>query len=138
MIYLASCNELEYAVPIRNTRMKLQDYLGDDAVLQEIGVRLARLRIDSELTQEQLADKSGVSKPTVERMERGQPVQSITLIRIFRSLGLLSALDALLIDETIRPMETLLKKGKQRQRVRKSTTTKKSSTASSFRWRDEQ
>ncbi|MDD3904743.1 MAG: helix-turn-helix transcriptional regulator [Sphaerochaeta sp.] len=118
--------------------MKLQEYLSDDAVLQEIGIRIARLRIEHELTQEQLADKSGVSKPTVERLERGQPVQSITLIRIFRSLGLLSALDSLLIDETIRPMETLLKKGKQRQRVRKSTTQKKSPTPSTFRWGDEQ
>jgi len=100
--------------------MQLQDYLSDEAILTELGSRLARLRIESELTQEELANKSGVSKPTVARLEQGMPVQSTTLIRVFRTLNLLSSLDGVILAESIRPMDTLLLKGEKRQRVRKS------------------
>ncbi len=47
--------------------MKIQSSLPDVAILHEIGGRLARRRIDAELTQAQLAEAAGVSKRTVER-----------------------------------------------------------------------
>ena len=116
--------------------MKLHENLSDESVLKELGSRLARLRIDSELTQEDLANTSGVSKSTVVRLESGMPVGTTTLIRVLRALHLLSSLDALIIAESIRPMETLLMQGKKRQRVRKPKVTAKPKKP--FKWGDGQ
>ncbi len=115
--------------------MKLHEHLSDETVLKELGSRLTRLRIDSELTQEELANESGVSKSTVVRLESGMPVQTTTFIRVLRTLHLLSSLGALIIEESIRPMETLLLQGKKRQRVRKPKATAKSKEP--FKWGDE-
>ncbi len=43
----------------------------DEAVLREIGARMARRRLDFQLTQADLAEQAGVSKRTVERIEAG-------------------------------------------------------------------
>ncbi|NBK23811.1 MAG: XRE family transcriptional regulator [Spirochaetia bacterium] len=118
--------------------MKLHEQLSDEAVLKELGSRLSRLRIESELTQEELAEESGVSKSTVVRLESGMPVQTTTLIRVLRTLHLLSSLDALIIAESIRPMETLLTQGKKRHRVRKPTVNTESKPKKPFTWGDEQ
>ena len=118
--------------------MQLQNYLSDEAILTELGSRLARLRIERELTQEELAEKSGISKPTVARLEQGMPVQSTTLIRVFRALNLLPSLDGIILAESIRPMDTLLTQGKKRQRVRKPTMNTESKPMKPFSWGDEQ
>ncbi len=118
--------------------MELHEHLSDETVLKELGLRLSRLRIDSELTQEELASESGVSKSSVARLESGMPVQTTTFIRVLRTLHLLSSLDALIVAESIRPMETLLLQGKKRQRVRKPSKATQSKSKKPFRWGDEQ
>jgi transcriptional regulator with XRE-family HTH domain len=99
--------------------MKLDETLTDDAVLTELGERLARLRIGRGLTQAQLAEEAGVGKRTVERAEAGHSVQLITLVRLFRVLGLMGALDRLLPEPGPTPMELLKEKttGRGRQRA---------------------
>jgi transcriptional regulator with XRE-family HTH domain len=57
----------------------------DDAILAEIGNRIARYRIDQQVTQADLAEQAGVSKRTVERVEAGASVQFSTVIRILRA-----------------------------------------------------
>lgn len=138
ILYIEFSVFLEYTCSeARITQMQLQDYLTDEAILSELGSRIARLRIESDLTQEELANKSGISKPTVARLERGMPVQSTTLIRVFRTLKLLSSLDGVILAESIRPMDTLLQQGKKRQRVRKSETQEDTLPKKPFKWGDE-
>ncbi len=65
-------------------------------VLEQVGeqIRLARLR--RRLSAEQVAERAGISRPTLERLERGSHSSSIgTLLRILSVLGLES--DYLLI-----------------------------------------
>ncbi|MFW5452441.1 helix-turn-helix transcriptional regulator [Thioalkalivibrio sulfidiphilus] len=99
--------------------MKLDEKFTDDAVLAELGERLARLRIGRGLTQAQLADEAGVGKRTVERAEAGHSVQLVTLVRLFRVLGLMSALDQLMPEPGPTPMERLKEQttGRSRQRA---------------------
>ena len=91
--------------------------LTDDAVLAEIGKRIARYRIDSRMTQAELAEQAGVSKRTVERIEAGASVQFSTFIRILRVLDLLQGLDRMIPEPVPRPLGLLKQKGKVRQRV---------------------
>lgn len=97
--------------------MKISSLLTDEAILIEIGSRLARRRLDLQLTQAQLAEQAGVAKRTVERIEAGGSSQLASLIRIFRVLDLLPGLEQLLPQALPGPLDMLKRQGKQRQRA---------------------
>jgi len=93
----------------------------DDAVLEELGRRLERRRIDLKLTQAKLAEQAGVSKRTLERMEAGAVTQTRNLIRILRMLDLLQGFEQLIPETGPRPMDLLKFKGKERKRASSSS-----------------
>ena len=97
--------------------MQISELLSDDAILDELGERLARHRIDRQLTQAQLAEQAGVSKRTVERIEAGSSAQLSSLIRVLRVLELLPNLEQLVPEAGQRPMDLLQRKGRPRQRA---------------------
>lgn len=100
--------------------MKIDKLLSDDAILTELGRRLARRRIDMQLTQADLAHEARISKRTVERIEAGASAQMASMIRIFRVLDLAPVLDQLIPPAGPRPMDLIKIKGKQRQRASSS------------------
>ena len=104
--------------------MSIHTFMSDAAVLQEIGRRMARRRVELELTQAALAEQAGVAKRTVERIEAGLSTQTANLIRIFRVLGLIEGLAALIPETGPRPLDLLKLKGKQRQRASAKKTVK--------------
>jgi transcriptional regulator with XRE-family HTH domain len=97
--------------------MKISNSLNDETVLAELGGRIAEHRINLQLTQAELADRAGVSKRTVERVEAGASAQLTGVIRIFRALELLPGFDLLLPPSAPRPTDLLKRKGKARQRA---------------------
>ncbi|MCA1766000.1 MAG: helix-turn-helix domain-containing protein [Desulfobulbaceae bacterium] len=115
--------------------MSISNLLTDEAVLVEVGHRIARKRIDRGITQAEMAEQAGVSKRTVERIEAGSSVQFTTIIRILRVLDLLPGLDLLFPESTARPMDLLKRKGKVRQRA--SGTKKMVPTDKKWSWDDE-
>lgn len=100
--------------------MKISESDSDQAIQDELGRRLAQRRIELRLSQADLAEQAGVGKRTVERIEAGESAQATTLIRLFRVLELLPALDAMIPAESARPMELLRHGGKTPRRVRKT------------------
>ena len=97
--------------------MKISSLMADEAILNEIGNRIARRRLELQLTQADLAEQAGVAKRTVERIEGGASAQMSSLIRLFRVLELLPGLELLLPERQPSPMELLKHKGKPRQRA---------------------
>lgn len=97
--------------------MKIDKMLNDDAILAELGERLAQRRLVLGLTQAALATEAGVSKRTVERVEAGGSAQSASLVRLLRALDLLPGLEALVSDTGPGPMALLRHQGKRRQRA---------------------
>ncbi|MDH3977954.1 MAG: helix-turn-helix domain-containing protein [Gammaproteobacteria bacterium] len=97
--------------------MRIDQLLTDQAILNEWGTRLAKARLDRQLTQAQLAEQAGVSKRTVERIEAGTSAQLSSLIRVLRVLGLLTNLEQAIPDVGPRPIDLLERKGKQRKRA---------------------
>lgn len=91
----------------------------DETILEEIGYRLGRQRLALNLTQSELADQAGVSKSTVERIERGESAQLSSWIRILRALGFVEGLNQLIPEPQPSPMAQLKLRGKERQRARK-------------------
>lgn len=101
------------------TIMNITNLLTDDAILTELGQRIARRRLDLQLTQAEVAEQGGVAKRTLERLESGQSAQMSSMIRILRVLGAVEELDCLLPESGPRPMDLLQQKGKVRHRASK-------------------
>jgi len=80
--------------------MYLNELMTDGAVLDELGRRLARHRIERNWTQAELAAEAGVGQATVQRAERGESVQMTSMIKLLRTLELLGGLD-LAVPESI-------------------------------------
>ena len=102
--------------------MQLSKSQSDEAVLSEIGVRMSRRRLDFQLTQADLAKQAGISKRTVERIEAGASAQLSSMIRIFRVLDLMQALDSMIPEPGPSPIDLLKLKGKVRQRASSNRT----------------
>ncbi len=114
----------------------IENLLTDEAILAEIGVRLARRRIDAGLTQIALARQAGVSRSTVDRLERGQTTQMSSFIRILRVLDLLSEFTALIPETGPGPMDLLKNKPYERKRAY-SSRGKIREDAPKWTWDDE-
>lgn len=114
------------AIPIEAT---------DRRVLTELGERIARHRLNRNLTQDQLAREAGVSKRTVVRLENGESSQLTNLIRILRALELLSNLDSLIAVPPASPIEAM--KAKSRERRRASPSSRKSKSSPKWTWDDD-
>jgi len=91
--------------------------LTDQAVLAELGGRLARHRLRRNLTQAELAHEAGVSLSTVSRLEAGESTQLTNLIRVVRALGLLGNFDVFVPPPAPSPIELLEMQGRQRRRA---------------------
>ena len=98
--------------------MKITGQLSDEAILRELGSRLAAARLLRNQTQAALAEEAGVSKRTVERLEAGEVGARLSgLIRVFRALRMTERLDALVPPPTVSPVAQLKLAGRQRQRA---------------------
>lgn len=118
--------------------MKIDLKLTDEAVLAELGRRLARTRLERNLTQAALGDEAGIGLATVQRLEGGQPARLTSLIRILRILGLLEALELLVPEPTPSPIERLKLQGRQRRRAaHPRSADEPSKDAKPWAWGDE-
>jgi transcriptional regulator with XRE-family HTH domain len=97
--------------------MKIERQLTDEAVLAELGGRLAQARLVRNLTQDALAAQSGVNRKVLQRIEAGEAVNLTSFVRVLRALGLLDALDGLVPEPGPRPIDLLKLHGKARRRA---------------------
>lgn len=114
----------------------MKKYLSSLVVLSEIGSRLKAYRIDSSLTQDELANKAGVSRRSIQHMESGDDVKFSTIIKVLMELELDSNLDMLVPDPTKRPSYYMNLKSDTHHRVRASKKTVNESK-NTFKWGDE-
>lgn len=120
--------------------MKLHSTMTDQAALEELGKRLGQRRIALRLNQAELAERAGVAKRTVERIEAGESSQLTSWLRVLRVLELLPALDALIPEESPRPMALLRQSERMPKRVRKGKESdqRAASDGDSWQWGDDQ
>lgn len=102
--------------------MKLASEMTDAAVRAELGARLERMRLDRNLSQQQLAGEAGVSRHTVLRIEGGHSVTLTAFLRVLRALELLDALELLVPEPVPSPIEALERQGRRRRRASSSSS----------------
>lgn len=115
--------------------MKSAESLQESSALQLIGERVARRRLERNLTQAELATSAGVSKRTLERLEAGESTQLSNFLRILRALDLLDGIDSLLPELPPSPIDQLRLKGRQRKRA--SSARETDSPQAPWTWNDE-
>jgi len=91
--------------------------MSDRAILQEIGRRLKRRRLEKNWSQQKLADTAGINRTTVSDIEQGSPCGILTLVGILRALDELDELNSFLPDPGISPLQLAKMKGKERRRA---------------------
>ncbi len=88
----------------------------DLAVAAEIGQRLEQLRLERNLTQQQVADAVGLSRVSYAKLVAGQG-KFTNVIAVLRALDQLDLLENFVPETVFSPIEQLKMKGKQRKRA---------------------
>src|SRR5579871_5015548 len=113
--------------------MRISGELSDDAILREIGCRLATARLAKNLTQAALANEAGISKRTIERLESGEVAARLSaLVRVCRALDMVDRLDALVPSPMVSPVELLKLGGRRRKRA---SGRRRPTTSTKTKWR---
>lgn len=79
--------------------------LSDTMIFEKIGDRLRQVRLKQNITQQSLADASGISLSSVKKIEKGEIGSFDSLLRLLRTLGLLDTLQPLVEEEQLSPNE---------------------------------
>ena len=108
-----------------DSTMEYQKYIS------ELGNRIKLYRISKEMSQQDIADKMGISKRSVARLEQGNSVQIETLFKILLALDIGDNIEMLVPDQTKSPSYYLEKNVKLPKRVRKKKE------KAPFKWGDE-
>lgn len=99
-------------------------------IMKELGQRIQESRIAMNLTQAQMAERSGVALRTVARIEKGESVNVENVLNVLRVLG---NLNQLVQEQVLAPTE-LIDVGKKRRRA---SGKQKSQKRETWVWGDE-
>ena len=94
--------------------------------LSSLGERLRAARLRRKLTQAMLAERVGVTLPTIRKLEAGDPRSSLApVIRVLQAFGLAQDIDALAAQDVL---GRELQDGDLKQTRRRSITTRSART----------
>lgn len=79
--------------------------MSDPAIVAELCQTLKHVRLQQNLTQQQLAEKAGLSRTAISKIELGKvSVSLITVIQVLRALQQFHILDSWKIASTVSPL----------------------------------
>lgn len=93
-------------VKVQNTTIMDDIYMLADVIISnKIGNHLKTSRLRQNITQQSLAESSGVSLSTLKKIEKGEIRSFDSLLRVLRTLGKLDVLQPLVDEEQLSPSE---------------------------------
>lgn len=95
--------------------MKNLNELSDAAIVQLLGERIQKERLNQNMTQTELAERTGINRIVLTRLEGGRGCTLGSFIRILRSLGKLEHLDLFLPEPGISPIQLAKLGGHERR-----------------------
>lgn len=79
--------------------------LTDTEICKRIAAKIRMVRLKQNMSQAELADKTGISISTIKRMEDGEVKNFESLVRVLRTLGKLDIFVPLVEEEQLSPNE---------------------------------
>ena len=89
--------------------------MNDSSILELVGARVRRERLNQNRTQDDISMSAGVALNVIKNLESGQGCTLSSFVRILRSLGQLEHLDLLLPDPGVSPIQLARAAGRQRR-----------------------
>lgn len=100
--------------------------MNDEEILKQIGVKLKELRVERNMKQKELSERSGLSMFSISQIETGHNTSILSLVQILKALDRMDMLEPFLKAKEVDP-ELLAKFiQSQQQPVRKRVTSPKS------------
>jgi len=103
------------------------------AIAAELGERIEQLRLEQNLTQQQLADEIGLSRVSYRNLVKGSG-KFENIIAVLRALDQLDQLENFIPEVGYSPMQQLKLKGKQRKRASKKPQNKVREPSADLDW----
>src|SRR6266852_7696288 len=107
--------------------------MADPAIVKEVCTNLKRMRLNKNLSQEELAKRSGLNRVTISRMEAGRAATLLTLVQVLRALDKLELLNAFSEEPEISPLQLL----KAQEKLRKKASPKRDAPTGNQRKKSE-
>ncbi len=113
--------------------LMILDRMSTAAIAEELGNRLKQARLNVDLTQAELASRTGLNRRTILNAEKGS-VQLKNLVAILVSLDMADQLNLFLPVQEISPLQLAKLKGQKRQRASKSRKRKSQTKEDKLLW----
>ena len=81
-----------------------------------LGERIKSLRLAYNITQDDLAKRTGISRVSISKIERGKGANLSSLIEIMRGLRILENIEQLIPEQEISPIEMIKLKNKTKKK----------------------
>lgn len=101
----------------------------DDRIIKVIGEYTRHIRLEKNLTQQQLGDRAGVHRTTIRDLELGRRSTLLTLIQVLRALDQLQTLKNFKVSKELSPLELAKIEMNERKRASGSKTGQKPNTS---------
>lgn len=115
--------------------MKIFGTENNKYILKELGMRLRDTRIGMSFTQEEMAERAGISTKTIERIEKGHNVKIEGLLNLMRAMGLLQNMEVLIPEQTLSPT---IQHDYGKKRVRAASKKTEETDGKLWKWEDEE
>lgn len=101
----------------------IMDWYGmsDNEIIRDIGRRIKQLRLNKNISQEALSERTGLHRVTLSKIEGGQKMSLLTIIQVLRGLDELQRLDNIIPEERLSPLQLAKLQSRQRKRASKKT-----------------
>lgn len=93
-------------------------FMTNDALLQYLGKQMRQMRINAQLTQQQLAERAGVARSTVVQVESGKNMTMESVVAMLRALNKLELLNNFETQALVSPLLIAQNQGKETKRIR--------------------
>ena len=98
--------------------------LKDDKVVQLLGKELRRMRLSSNISQAEVAQRAGLDRTTVVKLEAGRAATMLTVVQVLRALDRLDVLDGFHEEPQLTPYQVVEQQEKYLAKQRKRASRK--------------
>ena len=91
--------------------------MSDSAIVNKICNNIKQMRLSQNISQQELANRSGLNRVTISRMESGRAVSLLTLVQTLRALDKLDIINAFNVEPEISPLKLFDIQEKYRQKA---------------------